>query len=58
MAPDEMASARRGAEPGDDRADEIRREPGSCDCTSRRWGVGIKRHDGTVALEPDTWEPS
>jgi hypothetical protein len=24
--------------------------------TSRRWGVGIKRHDGSVLIEPDPWE--
>ena len=24
--------------------------------TSRRWGIGIKRADGSVALEPDPWE--
>jgi hypothetical protein len=23
--------------------------------TSRRWGVGIKRADGSVAIEPDPW---
>jgi hypothetical protein len=23
--------------------------------TSRRWGVGIKRHDGSVSLDPDPW---
>jgi hypothetical protein len=24
--------------------------------TSRRWGVGIKRHDWTVVIEPDPWD--
>jgi hypothetical protein len=24
--------------------------------TSRRWGIGIKRDDGTVAIEPDPWD--
>jgi hypothetical protein len=24
--------------------------------TSRRWGVGIERDDGTVAIEPDPWD--
>jgi hypothetical protein len=23
--------------------------------TSRQWGVGIKRRDGTVTVEPDPW---
>jgi hypothetical protein len=23
--------------------------------TSRRWGVGIKRPDGSVTLDPDPW---
>ena len=23
--------------------------------TSGRWGIGIKRADGTVAIEPDPW---
>jgi hypothetical protein len=35
--------------------DEISRDPLPSSHTSRRWGVGIKRHDWTAALEPDPW---
>jgi hypothetical protein len=24
--------------------------------TVGRWGIGIKRDDGTVSVEPDSWE--
>ena len=35
--------------------DEISADPLPSGHTSRRWGVGLKRVDGTVALEPDLW---
>ena len=46
----------RSSEPGRYQVDEISAEPLPSGHTSRRWGVGIKRADGSVALEPDPWE--
>ncbi len=46
----------RSSEPGRYHVDEISRDPLPSGHTSRRWGVGIQRNDGTVALEPDPWE--
>jgi hypothetical protein len=43
------------SEPGLYHVDEIRSDPLPRRRTSRRWGAGIKRHDGTVALEPVPW---
>jgi hypothetical protein len=37
--------------------DEISRDPLPSGHTSRRWGVGIKKADGSVVLEPDRWSP-
>ncbi len=45
----------RSSEPGRHDADEIAADPLPSAHTSRRWGVGIKRHDGTVIIEPDPW---
>jgi hypothetical protein len=45
----------RDGEPGRYHIDEISAEPLPSGHTSRRWGVGIKRPDGTVMLEPDPW---
>jgi hypothetical protein len=42
-------------EPGRYHADEISHDPLPSGHTARRWGIGIKRHDGTVAIEPDPW---
>jgi hypothetical protein len=36
--------------------DEISHDPLASGHTSRRWGIGIKRHDDTVAIEPDPWD--
>jgi hypothetical protein len=46
------------SEPGRYHVDQISsdRMPGGY--TSRRWGVGIKRPDGTVNREPDRWPES
>jgi hypothetical protein len=41
--------------PGCLHVDEISHDPLPSGHTSRRWGIGIKRHDGTVAIEPDPW---
>jgi len=46
----------RDGEPGRYHVDEIRADPFPSGHTSRRWGIGIKRADGSVELEPDPWE--
>jgi hypothetical protein len=38
--------------------DEISADPLPSSHTSRRWGVAIKRPDGSVELEPDPWPES
>ncbi len=38
-----------------DRSAEISRDPLASGHTSRRWGAGIKRDDGSVAIEHDPW---
>jgi hypothetical protein len=43
----------RSSAPGRYRMDEFSCDPLPSDHSSRRWGVGIKRHDGTVAVESD-----
>ncbi len=45
----------RSSEPGRYHVDEISADPLPSGHTSRRWGVGIKRTDGTTALDPDPW---
>jgi hypothetical protein len=45
----------RSSEPGRYHVDEIAADPLPSGHTSRRWGVGIKRHEGTVIIEPDPW---
>jgi hypothetical protein len=35
--------------------DQSSAEPLPSGHTSRRWGVGIKRPDGAVTLDPDPW---
>ena len=37
------------------RVDETRADPLPSGHRSRRWGVGIKRNNGMVVLEPDPW---
>ena len=46
----------RSSEPGRYHVDEISADPLPSGHTSRRWGVGIKRADGTVVIEPDPWD--
>ena len=41
--------------PGRHHVDQVGRDALSSGHTSRRWGVGIKRVDGTVVVEPDPW---
>ena len=36
--------------------DEISAVPLPSGHTSRRWGVGVKSTDGSVAIVPDPWE--
>jgi hypothetical protein len=45
----------RSSEPGRYHVDEISADPLPSGHTSRRCGVGIKRTDGTVVIEPDPW---
>jgi len=45
----------RSSAPGRYHVDEISRDPLPRGHTSRRLGVGIKRHDGTVTLDRDPW---
>jgi hypothetical protein len=35
------------------RIDQIEREPLPSGHTSRRWGIGVKRDDGSAEIEPD-----
>jgi hypothetical protein len=46
----------RAAEPGQFWNDEFPMKPFPSGHTVRRWGIGIKRDDGSVVLEPDPWE--
>jgi hypothetical protein len=45
----------RAAKAGRYHVDEISADPLPSGHTSRRRGVGIKRDDGTIAIEPDPW---
>jgi hypothetical protein len=45
----------RSSEPGRCHIDEISADLLPSGHTSRRSGVGIKRADGSVAIEPDPW---
>jgi hypothetical protein len=53
---DQLEPAIRSSEPGRYHVDEIRADLLPSGHNSRRWGVGIKRGDGTVELEPDPWD--
>jgi hypothetical protein len=52
---DRVREMLRNGKPGRFHVDEIRADPLPSDHTSRRWGVGIKRADRSVDLEPDPW---
>jgi hypothetical protein len=41
--------------PGKYHVDEISDDPLPSGHTARRWGIGVKRADGTVDLELDPW---
>jgi hypothetical protein len=45
----------RSGRPGRYHVDVISADPLPSGHTSRHWGVGIKRGDGTVVVEPDPW---
>lgn len=53
---DAIEPALRSIEPGRYHVDEISADPLPSGHTPRRWGVGMKRADGSVELEPDPWE--
>ena len=44
--------------PGRYHVDEISSDPLSSGHTSRRWGIVIKRQDGSIVVEPDPWATS
>jgi hypothetical protein len=44
-----------GLGPGWYHLDEISSDPLPSGHTSRRWGVGFKDKNGTIAIEPDPW---
>jgi hypothetical protein len=48
----------RSSEPGRYHVDDISADPLPSGHTSRRWGIVIKRGDGSVELEPDPWHDS
>jgi hypothetical protein len=45
----------RRAEPGRYHINVITDDPLQFGHTSRRWGVGVKRADGSVVIDPDLW---
>jgi hypothetical protein len=53
---DEIRCAIRAEKPGYYHIDEIVRYPLPAGYSSRRWGIGIKRPDGSVTIAPDPTE--
>jgi hypothetical protein len=53
---DEIEPAVRASKAGRYNIDQIERNPVPSGHTSRRWGVAIKRQDGSVVIERDSWE--
>jgi hypothetical protein len=51
----QIEAALRAVKPGRYRIDEITHDPLHFGRTSRRWGVGIKRDDGSVMLVLGRW---
>jgi hypothetical protein len=45
----------RSSKPGRYHVDEISADPLPSGHTSRRWGIGIKRVERSIALESDQW---
>jgi hypothetical protein len=54
-AVEQIESVIRLLKPGRWQIDELPAKPFPSGHTSRRWGVGIKRSDGSVVIEPDPW---
>ena len=52
---EEIEPVIRRAKPGRYHIDELGAKPLPSGHTSCQWGVGIKKADGTVAIEPDPW---
>jgi hypothetical protein len=46
----------RSSPPGRHHVDEVSTKPLPSGYTAQRWGIGIKKADGSVTLEPDPWE--
>jgi hypothetical protein len=46
----------RGQPPGRYHIDELSADPVPTGHTSQRWGVAIRRPNGSVELEPDPWD--
>jgi hypothetical protein len=53
---DEIEPAIRSSAPGAYHVDEICADPLPSGRTSRRWGIVIKRQNGSLVIEPDPWE--
>jgi hypothetical protein len=53
---DEIEPVIRRAEPGRYHIEELPLKPFPSGHTSRRWGVVIKRADGSIGIEPDPRE--
>jgi len=53
---DEIGRVIRALEPGYYYVDEISADLLPSVHSSRRWGVAIKRQNGSVVIEPDPWE--
>jgi hypothetical protein len=52
---DGIEPAIRHGKPGRYQVDEISADSLPSGHTSRRWGIAIRRKDGSVDLEPDPW---
>jgi hypothetical protein len=50
---EQIEPAIRASKPGRFYIDQIERDPLPSGHTLRRWGVRIKRDDGTIAIKPD-----
>jgi hypothetical protein len=53
---DEIEPAVKASKPGRYHVDEISADPLPSGHSSRRYGVAIKKKDGSVTIEPDSWE--
>jgi len=55
---DAIEAVVRTGDPGRYHVDEISSDPLPSGHMYRRWGVGLKRNGGTVAIKPDRWPES